>query len=210
MPGERTRSDGPPSPLQSAVDPVDGSPADPALSLKSGRQGRRAEMDDRALSNTHATLLMVAITVILAVLVLLMALAMIPSWSWAEPSLPPIVITGISHASKETGKLTYASRVFLLNNDSTVYENDRLQAVFYRDGQRAGTVQTLNGHLLISSHHDGVKYVEGEGCRSPYWNPGEEMVVDLTDSTLVPGVMVTVEIVDKPTGSVISKHSARA
>ncbi|MCK9318581.1 type IV pilin, partial [Methanoculleus sp.] len=165
---------------------------------------------DCALSHTHATLLMVVITIILAALVLLMVLAMIPSWSWAEPSLPPIIITGVSHASGETGKVTYASRIFLLNNDSTVYENDRLKAVFYRDGQRTSSVQTLNGHLLISSRHDGVKYIEGEGCRSLYWNPGEEMVVDLTDKTLVPGVMVTVEIVDKQTEKVISKHSARA
>ncbi|MFA7199445.1 MAG: type IV pilin [Methanoculleus sp.] len=210
MPGEDDRFGETFSSLQRADDPVDGSLADPALNPKSGRQGRRALMDDRALSHTHATLLMVAITVILAVLVLLMALAMIPSWSWAEPSLPPIVITGISHASGETGKITYASRVSLLNNGSTVYENDRLQAVFYRDGQRASTVQTLNGYRLISSHHYGVKYVEGEGCRSPYWNPGEELVVDLTDGTLVPGVMVTVEIVDRQTGGVISKHSARA
>lgn len=212
MPGERNRSGWvkTPSLLQRVGDAAYESAADPALRLKSGRQSRHAAMSDRALSHTHAALLMVAITVILAALVLLMALAMIPSWSWAEPPLPPIVITGISHASGETGKMTYASRVFLLNNDSTVYENDCLKAVFYRDGQRARTVQTLNGHLLISSHHDGVKYIEGEGCRSPYWNPGEEIVVDLTDGTLVPGVMVTVEIVDKRTEKVISKHSARA
>lgn len=210
MPGEHTRSGEALSPLQRAGDPVDGSPAGPASGLKSGRQGRRAPMDDRALSHTHATLLMVALTIILAALVLLMVLAMIPSWSWAEPALPPIVITGISHASGETGKLTYASRVFLLNNGSTVYENDCLKAIFYRDGQRTATVQTLNGHLLISSHHYGVKYIEGEGCRSLYWNPGEEMVVDLGDGKLAPDVMVTVEIVDKRTEKVISKHSTRA
>ena len=153
---------------------------------------------------------MVAITVILAIILLLMLLAMIPSWSWAEPGLPPIVITEIAHTSGATGKLTYAGRVYLLNNGSTIYENDRLQAIFYRDGWRFCTVQTLNGHLLIPSHHYGVRYIKGEGCRSPYWNPGEVMEIDLADRNIVPGVMITVEIIDKQTNKMISKHTVKA
>lgn len=166
--------------------------------------------DDRGLSNIHATLLMVVITVVLAALLLLMLLAMIPSWSWTEPAQPPIIIIDIVHTSTETGKLTYASRVFLLNNGSTVYENDDLKAIFYQDDQRVRTVQTLNGHLLIKSHHYGVRYLTGQGCRSRYWNPGEVMEVDLHDQTLIPGAKVTVEIVDKQTKEVISKHTVIA
>lgn len=172
---------------------------------------RNISPDDRALSHTHATLLMVVITVVLAAILLLMLLSMIPSWSWAEPAeLPPIIITEIVHTSTETGKLTYASRVFLLNNGSTVYKNDDLKAIFYRDGQRVRTVQTLNGHLLIPSQHYGVRYLKGQGCRSPYWNPGEVMEVDLRDQTLIPGAKVTVEIVDKQTDEVISRHTVTA
>ena len=153
---------------------------------------------------------MVAITVILAILLLLVLLGMIPSWSWAEPSLPPIVITDIVHTSGATGELTYASRVYLLNNGSTVYENDCLRAVFYRDGQRTCTISTLNGHRFISSHHIGSQHLKGAGCRSHYWNPGEVMEVNLNNDTLPPGVMVTVEIVDRLTGKVVSKHTVRA
>lgn len=171
---------------------------------------RRIAGNERALSHTHATLLMVALTIILAALLLLMLLAMIPSWSWAEPAQPPVIITDIIHTSTETGKMKHASRVFLLNNGSTVYKNDDLRAVFYRNGQLAAIVQTLNGYLLIKSHHDGVRYLRYEGCRSPYWNPGEEMEVDLTDGTLIPGVKVTVEIIDKKTEKVISKHTVVA
>ncbi len=166
--------------------------------------------DDRGLSHTHAALLMVAITVILAILLLLMLLAMIPSWSWSEPELPPVVITEIVHTSGVTGKLTYAGRVYLLNNGSTIYENDCLKAVFYRDGWKFCTVKTLNGHLLIPSHHYGVRYIKGEGCRSPYWNPGEVMEIDLADRNIVPGVMITVEIIDKQTNKMISKHTVKA
>lgn len=171
---------------------------------------RQIARSEHALSHTHAALLMTAITVILAAILLLMLLSMIPSWSWAEPELPPIIITGVLHTSGETGQMTYASRVFLVNNGSTVYENDRLRAVFYRDGERARTVSTLNGYLLIPTHHYGVRYLKGPGCRTLYWNPGEEIEVDLADKTFVPGVMVTVEIEDKRTEKVISKHTVEA
>jgi len=182
----------------------------PHPSGSSGARVRRIAKSESALSDTHGTFLMVAVTIILAALVLLMVLAMVPSWSWTEPEGPPIVITGIAHTSEDTGQLTYASRVTLKNNGSTVYENDCLKAVFYRNGQKVCIVQTLNGHLLIPSHHYGVRFLEGEGCRTPYWNPGEEMTADLTDRTFQPGVEVTVEIVDKRNGEVISKHTVKA
>lgn len=165
---------------------------------------------DRALSSVHGTLLMVVITVLLAILILQMALGMIPCWSWTEPPEPPIVIIDIIHTSAETGERTYASRVFLLNNGSTVYSNDDLKAILYRDGQRTCTVQTLNGHLFIPSHHNGVRYLKGEGCRTRYWNPGEVIEVDFSDLTIVPGVRVTMEIVDKPTKKTISRHTVTA
>lgn len=154
--------------------------------------------------------MMVAVTVILAALLLLILLAMIPSWSWADPPQPPIVITGLAHTSEATGELTYASRVALKNNGSTVYENDALRAVFYVNGQKVCIVQTLNGHLFIPTHHYGVKTVSGEGCRTRYWNPGEVIDLDLSDTTFYPGALVAVEVMDKRTGRVISKHTVRA
>ncbi len=179
----------------------------------SGSRGtpmRQTAGSEGALSDTHGVFVMVAVTIILAALILLMLLAMLPPWSWEEPAQPPIIITGITHTSQATGLLTYASRVTLKNNGSTVYENDCLRAVFYVNGQRVCIVQTLNGYLLIPSHHYGVKTLGGEGCRTPYWNPGEEMVLDLSDNTLYPGAQVTVEIMDKRNGKVISKHTVQA
>ncbi|MDV4343227.1 type IV pilin [Methanoculleus sp. YWC-01] len=170
---------------------------------------RRTAADENALSSTHGVLLMVAVTIILAALVLLMVLAMIPSWSWTEPPQSPIIVTGIAHTSEDTGKLTYASRVTLKNNGSTAYENDCLKAVFYKNGQIVCIVQTLNGNLLISSHHYGVRFLEGEGCRTRYWNPGEEMIADLSDGTLYPGIEVTVEIVDKRDEKAVSKQTVK-
>jgi len=55
-----------------------------------------------------------------------------------------------------------------------------------------------------------VRYIKGEGCRSPYWNPGEVMEIDLADRNIVPGVMITVEIIDKQTNKMISKHTVKA
>lgn len=177
---------------------------------RSAGPSRRTAASESGVSETHGVLILVGVTVILAVLVLLMLLAMIPSWSWAEPAQPPIIITGVSHHSAITGKMTYASRVTLLNNGSTVYENDCLKAVFYVNGQKVCIVQTLNGYLFIPSHHYGVKTIGGAGCRTEYWNPGERIDIDLTDTTLYPGAKVCVEIIDKRDGKVISKDAVRA
>ncbi|NLM29877.1 MAG: type IV pilin [Methanomicrobiales archaeon] len=153
---------------------------------------------------------MVALTIILAALVLLMVLGMIPTWSWAEPAQPPIIITGILHTSTETGELTYASRIFLLNNGSTAYKNDDLKATVYRNDQLVVTVETLNGYYLISSHHYGVRYIQGPGCCDDYWNPGEEIEVDLSDRTFSPGEKIAVKIIDKETRKVISEDATVA
>jgi len=150
---------------------------------------------------------MVAITIVFAALLLLILLGMIPSWSWAGPEMPPIIITEIVHTDVGT---TQAGRVFLLNNGSTTYENDCLRAVFYLDGVRFCTIPTLNGHLFISSHHNKAQHLKGAGCRTPYWNPGEELEINLSNNILFPGAMVTVEIVNRVTGQVISKHTVQA
>lgn len=152
---------------------------------------------------------MVAITVILAVIVLLMLLSMLPTGSWVEPE-PAIIITEISHVNAGAGAMTYASRITLKNNSSTTFENDHLKAVIYVNGYKSCIIQTLNGHLLIPSHHYGVKTLGGEGCRDRFWNPGEEMTADLTDGTFYPGAEVTLKILDKESERVISQHTVRA
>ena len=128
----------------------------------------RIAKSENALSDTHGTFLMVAVTIILAAIILLWLLSMIPTGSWVEPQQPSIIITEISHISAGTGTLTYASRVTLKNNGSTTYENDCLRAVFYVNGYRACIIHTLNGHLLIPSHHYGVKTLGGKGCRDRF------------------------------------------
>lgn len=170
---------------------------------------RRTVKGETALSDTHATLLMVAITVILAAILLLMLLAMLPTGPQTEPE-PPIIITKISHVNAGAGKMTYASRITFKNNSSTTYENDNLRAVIYVNGCKSCIIQTLNGHLLIPSHHYGVKTLGGEGCRDRFWNPGEEMTADLTDWTFYPGAEVTLKILDKKSERVISQHTVRA
>lgn len=170
---------------------------------------RRTVRGETALSDTHGVFLMVALTVILAVIVLLMLLSMLPTGSWVEPE-PAIIITEISHVNAGAGAMTYASRITLKNNSSTTFENDHLKAVIYVNGYKSCIIQTLNGHLLIPSHHYGVKTLGGEGCRDRFWNPGEEMTADLTDGTFYPGAEVTLKILDKEGERVISQHTVRA
>lgn len=164
--------------------------------------------DERALSHPPAALLMIAITVILAVVLFTAILGMIPFWSWMQsPSPPPITVIDVNHTSTETGKITWASRIYLLNNGSTTYINKDLEATFYKGGFRVAYVSTLNGHLLIQSHHHGVRYIAGEGCRGIYWRPGEVIEVDLADYTFISGNKITVEIRDKLKKKVISRYT---
>jgi len=168
---------------------------------------------DHGTVHAQATILMVAITVLLALLVYL--LFRMPPLDWAAPlsSPPPLfVITSIIHESdRPPYGINYDSRVILYHNGTVRFENDDLKAVFYRNGAPvACSIETLNGHLFIGTHHTGVEKMWGFGCSSPYWNPGERIGIDLTDGTFRPGDRVRVDIIQKSTARVVSRHTVTA
>jgi hypothetical protein len=165
--------------------------------------------DDRAFSEVHAVLLLVAITCLLALLVLLFF--KMPVMEWEGPALPAVLIESVDHVSDRSPYgLNYDSRMTLYHNGSARFENDRIKAVIYRNGERVCIIPTLNGYRYIQSHHYGSERIEGDGCCTPYWNPHERIEIDITDGTLYPGVDVTVEIVDRDTNRILSTHTVTA
>jgi hypothetical protein len=179
-----------------------------AGSVRNSSDRRQSVASDQAVSQTHGVLLMVAITVILAILVLL--LFRLPPMTWGTP-LPSIVILSVEHMSDRSPYgLNYDSRILLYHNGTKPYENDGLRAVIYRNGERVCIIPTLNGYRFIQSHHYGSERIEGEGCRTLFWNPGEGIEIDIVDGTLYPGVDVTVEIINRTTDAVISRDSITA
>ena len=87
-----------------------------------------------ATPQTIGSILMVAITIVLALLVLL--LFHIPSLDYDMSPVPQIlIITGIYDVDDITGLLNYDSRVLLVNSDTLDYTNGNLKAVFLKNGQ---------------------------------------------------------------------------
>jgi len=168
--------------------------------------------DQHAVSHTQAVILLIAITILLALLVLLML--RFPEFSWNAPSEPPeiIIITSVYHVSdRPPNAMNYDSRVILRHNGTERLENDALAAAFYRNEEPVNCrIETLNGHLFISTRHYGVEVMWGSGCSGTYWNPGEKTGIDFTDGTFRPGDRVRVDVIEKSTGNVVSRHTFTA
>lgn len=162
---------------------------------------------DRGSSNPLATILLVAITLLLALLVLLLCPSL--QFDFGEVMKPPsfIEIRSIIHTNDQ-GALTYDSRVVLFHNGTKSYPNDDLTATFYKNGQKVPCViETLNGFKFIKTHHFGVQTMSGTGCREDKWNPHEKIAIDFADGTFHPGDTITVEIYQKPKNILISRFS---
>jgi hypothetical protein len=165
---------------------------------------------ESANSQSIATILLIAITLLLALLVLL--LFHLPPLEWG--SEPPVIIEirGIYHSDQPSGALpNFDSRIILFHAGSTPFENDLLEARIYRGGNLLNCrISTLNGHNFISTHHFGVQTISGTGCQDTLWKPGEKIAIDLSDNTLHPGDVVQVDIREKPGGTVISRDTKKA
>lgn len=149
---------------------------------------------------------MVAITIILSLLVLLFF--HMPPLDYDINPIPAIfTITNILHDDEITGVTNYDSRMILLHTGTISYENANLRANLFKNGQPVGCViETLNGNDFISTVHLGVQWMGGAGCSGTIWAPGEMTAIDFTDGTFQPGDSVQIDIVDKSTNQVISRH----
>jgi hypothetical protein len=148
----------------------------------------------------------VAITILLALLVLLMF--RMPSLEWENPSF--LKIQAI-YSTNEHGQLNYDSRVLLCHMGTDSLENDKMRALFYRNDIAVPCrISTMNGHNFIPTVHIGVQTMAGMGCSGPTWEPGEKIIIDFTDGTFRPGDRVRMDVFYKPTNVRISSHSYTA
>jgi hypothetical protein len=159
-------------------------------------------LNDPAVSQPVAILLLVAITVTLAALVLL--LIHLPSFDLGTPS--PLQIVGVFHQD-ERGRMNYDSRIILINNGVNFFENKNLKAEFFCNGKKIpAVVETMNGDLFISTHHYGIQTLGGLGCSGPTWLPLEKISIDFSDGTFRPGDRIRMDIFQKPSGRLVSRH----
>ena len=163
---------------------------------------------ESAGSPTTAIILLMVITLILAAIVAAMLLNML-SFQYLVTPIPAIfVITNVIHVDDYNGKLNYDSRLIITHKGTISYKNSNLKATVYRNGKPLNCViETLNGTEFINTVHYGVQWIGYAGCKGATWTPGEMSAIDLNDGTFHPGDTAQIDIIDKSTNQVISRHS---
>ncbi|MCP1662821.1 MAG: hypothetical protein D5R99_09360 [Methanocalculus sp. MSAO_Arc1] len=165
---------------------------------------------DDGVSQVQAVVILVALTFILAALLLLML--HIPLWWGESNSMQPEVfaITELIHHC-ETGRLNYDSRITIRHTGTAVFRNDDLRAeIFVNDRNTGALIFTMNAHRFISTYHIGVQRLWGIGSTGFYWYPGELVYIDMTDGTFRPGDSVRLDVYDRESGSLISRSERTA
>ncbi len=153
-------------------------------------------------SSTTGTILAVAIVLIVSAIIIAFLLGFL-SFFQGEPDIPsPIAIYRVYHTHDINPNAKSDSRVVLINNSDTEYNNDDLMAVFMRNGEEVyACIDTLHGYHFLPTHHNGVQWMGGPGCQDLYFSPHEILVIDFTDNTFLPGDTVTVQIYERCTGN---------
>jgi hypothetical protein len=163
---------------------------------------------DRAASVVLGVVLLVAITFILAILVLLMF--HMPNIDMEEHSIPAIFqITKIRHLD-DYGNMKWDSYMVVMNTASRDYKSKNLYAKTYRNGVLLNcAIPTLNGDDFVAkAHHYDVQYIGG--ATGDTWYAGATIAIDYEDKTFRPGNLVTFEVYDTNTQQIISRHSFKA
>ncbi|OPY37694.1 MAG: hypothetical protein A4E35_01123 [Methanoregula sp. PtaU1.Bin051] len=167
--------------------------------------------NEDASSNNIGTILVVTTTILLAALVLILCTRYLYLTEWEISAIPAIfVITNVFHVDDYTGKMNYDSRIIVLHTGTKTYDNANLKAYIFRNGEPLGcAIETLNGNDFISTVHLGVQWIGYAGCSGATWAPGEMSAIDLTDGTFHPGDEVQIDIIDKSSNQIISRHKYR-
>jgi len=167
----------------------------------------RSYPEDDAVSPVIGIVLNVAIVMILAMLVLLMF--HLPSLYGDNGGIPVIfTITSVDSIDEITHTMNFDSRIVILHKGMSNYPNRDLSAKFFKNGVQVNSrILTMNGHDFIETTHTGVQWMGGSGCSNDFWRPEERICIDFTDGTFRPGDSIQMDIIDKNTNSVISRHT---
>ncbi|MDO9538784.1 MAG: type IV pilin [Methanocalculus sp.] len=161
----------------------------------------RPQSDDGD-SQIQGVVILVAVTFILALLLLLML--HIPLWSAGEA--PEIfALSELKHLN-EVGVMNYDSRMTIMHVGTAVYRNDELRAeIFVNDQDSGAIIRTMNAHLFIKTFHLGVQRLWGVGSTGYYWYPGSPIYLDMNDNTFRPGDRIRLDVYHKDHGGLISR-----
>lgn len=153
---------------------------------------------DDATSPVTGIILLIAITIILACIVL----SQLPMLRFAlqDTQVPAIFkITKITHGTN------FDSTMVVKNTGAVGYKNKNMYAKTYKNSIPVDCViSTMNGHDFISSHHFGIQYIKGMSGQT--WYSNLAVSINYKDKTFHPGDVVTFEVYDNTTNQIISRH----
>jgi len=148
---------------------------------------------------------MIGVSIILAALILIYLLSFPTLWN--DSSVPTIFeITTIDHT--KNGVLTYESYMVVKNIGDVRYDNRKLYARTYRNGNLLPCfIPTLNGHDFIPLKPHGIFIMGGWGTHGFSWYPGDTIYIDYNQGTFHPGDVVTFEVYDRESNQIISRDT---
>lgn len=168
---------------------------------------RSSEQGDDGVSPVIATLLIIAVIVILCAIIAAFCMALFcPSSGIALFSPPEILaIESVDHYDKD-GKLTSESKVTLRNIGTKKLWNSNYSAkVYINDEEQFIIIKTLRADEFIPTQHFGIQLLYGIGPTGYEWEPGNIGIFDLKDGKVHPGDVLQIDIIRKEDGKVISR-----
>ena len=168
---------------------------------------------DSSVSHPSATILMLIITIIAALLILLFALMF--QLSWYDPRVPCIFeITKITHTNA-AGVVIDDGRLSLMNTGTVAYENWNLYALTYVNGELVtADLPTLNADEYIQVvGRRGVETLGGTGSdgskrrHNAFWYSGAIITIDYSIHLIHPGDQVTIEVYNKTSKEILSRDT---
>ncbi|PKL65019.1 MAG: hypothetical protein CVV32_05570 [Methanomicrobiales archaeon HGW-Methanomicrobiales-3] len=149
---------------------------------------------------------MIAVTIILAAIVL-MQLIQVPSL-YRNPEVPTVFEITLLRHTNPYGVLNYDSYMVVKNVGDRAYDNRKLYAKTYRNGELLPCfIPTLNGNDYIPTHHFGIQNMGGFGTHDFSWYPTATIFVDYSQGTFHPGDIVQFEVYDRDTNQIISRDT---
>ena len=158
------------------------------------------------LESPLGVILAVAITIVLAPLVLLMALQL-PNL-WYDPTVPIFFRSRKSGTQIPMAMLDYDSYMVVKNSGSIAYDNRNLYAKTYRNGDHLPCdIPTMNGNDFLPAHHYGIQTLGGFGSDDFLWYPEATISIDYAQGTFHPEDIVQFEVYDRTTNQLISRDT---
>jgi hypothetical protein len=149
-------------------------------------------------------ILTIGLTFVIAALVLLFVF-LIPTIPYDQTVPTVFEIIQIRHTN-QYGILNYESYMVVKNCKNFSYDNRKLYAKTYRNGELLHCIiPTINGHDFIPLHPHGIKTLGGPGTYNYHWQPNALVFIDYNQGTFHPGDVVVFEVYDRETGRIISR-----